>query len=181
MGMMALSRVTPSFDVALVRVLSCVSVGTVGFFHQYVETDSMHYRTVETTREYVGRLETGADWRAEIESLADDVEADAAWFTALGAVQDAELWFYDQDDLEYAPITFDEPLEVASCVGNVSLLSGERFAHTHAVLSRPDGEAVAGHLHAGTVFAGEVHMQVFDTSLERGHDDETDLDLWFER
>ncbi len=100
------------------------------------------------------------------------------WFTALGAVQDAELWFYDQDDLEYRPIEFDEPLEVASCVGNVSLLDGERFAHTHVVLSGPDGDAVAGHLNEATVFAGEVHMRVFEEPLERAHDETTDLDLW---
>ena len=138
----------------------------------------MNYREVESTATYVARLETGADWRGEIEALADDVEAEAAWFTGLGAVQDAELWFYDQDDQEYAPIEFDEPLEVASCVGNVSWLDGERFAHTHAVLSRPDGEAIAGHLNAATVFAGEVYMRVFADRLERAHDAETDLDLW---
>ncbi|MFD1565357.1 PPC domain-containing DNA-binding protein [Haloarchaeobius amylolyticus] len=138
----------------------------------------MNYRAVETTDEYVARLETGADWRAEIESLADAVDADAAWFTALGAVQDAELWFYDQDACEYEPIEFDEPLEVASCVGNVSLLEGDRFAHTHVVLSGPDGNAVAGHLNEATVWAGEVHMRVFEEPLEREHDETTDLDLW---
>ncbi|WP_290813280.1 PPC domain-containing DNA-binding protein [Halovivax sp.] len=138
----------------------------------------MDYRAVETAEEYVARLETGADWRTEIEALAAAVDADAAWFTALGAVQDAELWFYDQDELAYAPIEFDEPLEVASCVGNVSWLDDERFAHTHAVLSRPDGETVAGHLNEATVFAGEVYMRVFENSLERAHDETTDLDLW---
>ncbi|MFC4540899.1 PPC domain-containing DNA-binding protein [Halosolutus amylolyticus] len=138
----------------------------------------MNYRAVETDAEYVARLETGADWRAEIESLANEVDADAAWFTALGAVQDAELWFYDQDDCEYYPIEFDEPLEVASCVGNVSLLDGDRFAHTHVVLSDSDGDAVAGHLNEATVWAGEVHMRVFEQGLEREHDETTDLDLW---
>ena len=140
----------------------------------------MDYRSVETVGEYVGRLETGADWREEIESLAAAVEADSAWFTALGAVQDAEVWFYDQTEKRYDPVEFDEPLEVAACVGNVSWLEGDRFAHTHAVLSRPDGTAVAGHLNAGTVFAGEVYLRAFDTTLDREHDDVTDLDLWFE-
>ena len=140
----------------------------------------MDYRAVETTDEYVARLQTGADWRDEIESLADEVDADAAWFSALGAVQDAEIWFYDQDDCEYSPVRFDEPFEVAACVGNVSLLDGERFVHAHVVLSRPDGEAVAGHLNEATVFAGECHMRVFDTTLERSRDSITDLDLWFE-
>ncbi|OVE83455.1 PPC domain-containing DNA-binding protein [Natronolimnobius baerhuensis] len=138
----------------------------------------MDYREVETAAEYVARLETGADWRSEIESLADAVEADAAWFSALGAVQDAELWFYDQTDCEYYPIAFDEPLEVAACVGNVSLLKGERFAHTHAVLSDDEGTTYAGHLNEATVWAGEVHMRVFEDPLEREYDETTELDLW---
>ncbi|WP_121820964.1 PPC domain-containing DNA-binding protein [Halostella salina] len=138
----------------------------------------MQYREVETTGEYLARLDNGADWREEIEGLAAEADADAAWFAAMGAVQDAEVWFYDQETFEYEPVEFDEHLEVAGCVGNVSWLNGDRFAHTHATLSRPDGEALAGHLNAATVFAGEVYMRTFDTTLEREHDETTDLDLW---
>ncbi|AGN01621.1 hypothetical protein L593_08380 [Salinarchaeum sp. Harcht-Bsk1] len=138
----------------------------------------MDYRAVETTDEYVARLSTGADWRAEIEALAEEVEADAGWFTALGSVRDAEMWFYDQEKKEYEPVYFDEHLEVAACVGNVSILDGERFAHTHAVLSRPDGTALAGHLDSAEVFAGEVHFRKFAEPLERAHHEPTDLDLW---
>ena len=138
----------------------------------------MDYREVATASEFVCRLANGADWRGEIESLADEEEIDAGFFFGLGAVQDAEVMFYDQSRQEYDAVAFDEPLEVAACVGNVSWLDGERFAHTHAVLSRPDGTALAGHLDAGTVFAGEVYVREFDTELQREHDDVTDLDLW---
>jgi predicted DNA-binding protein with PD1-like motif len=138
----------------------------------------MNYREVEATGEYLASLDNGADWREEIESLADEVGADAAWFNAMGAVQDAEVWFYDQDDREYRSVFFDEPLEVAACVGNVARLDDERFAHTHAVLSRRNGQALAGHLNAGTVFAGEVYFRAFAEPLEREHDEVTDLDLW---
>ncbi|MEF8858702.1 MAG: PPC domain-containing DNA-binding protein [Halolamina sp.] len=138
----------------------------------------MDYRELSPDREFMARLETGADWREEIESLAVDEEVDAAWFHAMGAVQDAVVWFYDQQEGEYEAVTFEEPLEVAACVGNVSLLDGERFAHTHAVLSRPSGQSLAGHLDAGTVFAGELYMRTFEEPLVREHDEETDLDLW---
>ena len=140
----------------------------------------MHYREVEGTREFVCRLETGRDWRGEIERFADDEEIDAAFFFGLGAVMDAEVWFYDQDDYEYRAVDFDEPLEVAHCVGNISWLDGDRFAHTHAVLSRRSGQALAGHLNTGTVFAGEVYVRAFDTELNRNFDETTELDLWFE-
>lgn len=138
----------------------------------------MDYRPVETTAEFVCRLDHGADWRGEIESLADDEGIDAAFFYGLGAVEDAEVWFYDQDRQEYDSMVFAEPLEVAACVGNVSWLDDERFAHTHAVLSRPDGEAIAGHLNSATVWAGELYVKAFDTKLDRVHDEPTDLDLW---
>ena len=138
----------------------------------------MNYREVTASREFVARLEHGADWREEIEEFAAREDVDAAWFTAMGAVQDAELWYYDQTDQEYQSVTFDEPLEVASCVGNVSLLEDDHFAHTHVVLSRRSGQTLAGHLNAATVFAGEVHLRAFDEPLERDHDDVTDLDLW---
>ncbi|MCL7416763.1 MAG: DNA-binding protein [Halalkalicoccus sp.] len=138
----------------------------------------MHYREVRTKREFVARMETGADWREEIETLAAEEEIDAGFFYALGAVQDAELWFYDQREKEYDAVEFEEPLEVAACVGNVAWLDAERFAHTHAVLSRPSGQALAGHLHAGTVFAGECYMREFEGELVREPDETTDLDLW---
>ncbi|MBV0925653.1 DNA-binding protein [Halomicroarcula limicola] len=138
----------------------------------------MDYREVDTASEYVCRLDHGADWRGQIEEFAAERDIDAAFFYGLGAVQDAEVLFYDQDRQEYDAIEFDEPLEVATCVGNVSHLNDERFAHTHAVLSRPDGTALAGHLDRATVFAGELYVRAFDTHLEREHDEPTDLDLW---
>ncbi len=64
-------------------------------------------------------------------------------------------------------MTFDEPLEVAACTGNISRLEDDVFAHTHALLSRRDGETLAGYLDNATVFAGEVHFRAFDEPLER--------------
>ncbi|WP_135853286.1 PPC domain-containing DNA-binding protein [Halorussus salinus] len=138
----------------------------------------MNYREVSGDREFVARLGHDEEWRSEIESLAADEDVDAAWFVAMGAVQDATVWFYDQSELEYREVEFDEPLEVAACVGNVSWLDGERFAHTHAVLSRKSGQTLAGHLDSATVFAGELYMRTFEEELEREPDEPTDLDLW---
>jgi len=138
----------------------------------------MDYQEVQGAREYVARLEHGRDWRGQIEAFAEAEGIDAAFFFGLGAVQDAELAFYDQDEQVYESIEFDEPLEVAPAVGNVSRLGDERFAHTHVALSRDDGSVVAGHLDAATTFAGELYVREFEASLERERDPVTDLDLW---
>lgn len=138
----------------------------------------MDYLEVDGSREFVARLEHGGDWRAQIESFAAEEDLSSAFFVGLGAVQDAEILYYDQSDQEYYPEEFDEPLEMAACIGNVSELDGEPFAHTHAVLSRPSGQAVAGHLNTATVFAGELDLRVFEEPLEREREEITDLDLW---
>jgi predicted DNA-binding protein with PD1-like motif len=138
----------------------------------------MDYQEVEGAREYVARLEHGRDWRGQIEAFADAEDIDAAFFLGLGAVQDATLYFYDQDEQAYDPIEFDEPFEVVPAVGNISWLYDERFAHTHVTLSREDGSVVAGHLESATTFAGELWVRAFDATLERQHDAVTDLDLW---
>jgi predicted DNA-binding protein with PD1-like motif len=138
----------------------------------------MDYRRIEGGREFVARMAHGVDWRAQIEAFAAEEAVDAAFFYGLGAVQDAEIYFYDQDEGEYYPERFDEPLEVAACVGNLSWLDEKRFAHAHVVLSRADGSTVAGHLHTATTFAGELYVRELETDLDREHDPTTDLDLW---
>lgn len=138
----------------------------------------MDYTTVESTREFIARMDHGVDWREQIESFADENGIDAAFFYGLGAVQDAELFFYEQDEQEYQPVAFDEPLEVTACVGNISRLDDGRFAHTHVTLSRADGSTVAGHLNRATTFAGELYVRAFDAELVRERDETTDLDLW---
>ncbi|MFO7926303.1 MAG: PPC domain-containing DNA-binding protein [Halobacteriota archaeon] len=138
----------------------------------------MDYQRVEDGREYVARLEHGEDWRGQIESFAETEGIDAAFFYGLGAVSDATVLFYDQDDKEYYAERFDEPLEVTTALGNISHLGDGRFAHTHATLSRPDGSMVGGHLDSATVFAGEMYVREFGAHLERERDEVTDLDLW---
>ena len=140
---------------------------------------SMRYKEFEGGREYLVRLENGRDWRAQIEEFADEEGIDAGWFNGMGACKDATIWFYDQETKEYLPKEFDEPFEVAMAVGNVSFLDGERFAHTHVLLTREDGSTVGGHLDSATAFAGEVYVRELEGRVEREHDSEvTDLDLW---
>jgi len=115
----------------------------------------MHAREVTGGREFVARLAYGADWVEEIEALAVAEGVDAGWFVATGAVEDAELAYYDQDAFAPVTATYEEPLEVASCTGTIALVDGAPEAAVHAVLSRPSGQSVAGRLSAATVFDGD--------------------------
>jgi predicted DNA-binding protein with PD1-like motif len=138
----------------------------------------MYHREVSGGRDFLARLETGAEWNAEIEALAEKEELDAGWFTAQGAVQDAVVVFYDQSDFEYRTVEYDEPLTVAACVGSLAREDGHRTVRSHAVLSRRSGQTLSGRLGSATVFEGELRLRSFAEPLEREHDEPTDMALW---
>jgi len=138
----------------------------------------MDYRAVTSDREFLLSPAHGADLLDEVQSFAADHDVEAAWFSGMGAVQDADLRYYDQDDFEYHTVSFEEPLGIAALVGNVASQDETLVVHAHAVLARPSGQAIAGHLDRATVFSGEYYLRTFEEPLERESDPTTDLDAW---
>lgn len=137
------------------------------------------YAEFEPGRILIVRAEHDADLIEFITEIAKERDIESGFFTAMGALKRAELGFYDQETHKYQELTIDDHCEIASCVGNISILDGEPFVHVHAVLTYEDGEAIGGHLNEAQVFAAEVHIQeVKGPAMIRRHDDITDLSLW---
>jgi predicted DNA-binding protein with PD1-like motif len=80
----------------------------------------------------------------------------------------------------YVTYKKEEPLEIVSCTGNVSLKDGQVAVHAHAVLADMDGRTAGGHVFSDTViYAGEMYIQeLLGTPPERGYDETTGLPLW---
>jgi predicted DNA-binding protein with PD1-like motif len=96
-------------------------------------------------------------------------------------VSSLALGFYHQDRKEYETHTFEGTWEIASGVGNISLLADEPFVHLHVVASGDDGLCVGGHVMPGcTVFAAEAAITVLagHPPPERELDGVTGLKLW---
>ncbi|MDD1750582.1 MAG: DUF296 domain-containing protein, partial [Methanothrix sp.] len=99
----------------------------------------------------------------------------------IGALSRAKLGYYDQVSHEYCKISVEEPVELASCSGNITLREDLPFVHAHAVLSDRAGKTWAGHLTCGTIFAAEVYLQELSgMPLKRVPDSITGLKLWGE-
>ncbi len=124
-----------------------------------------------------------ADYDSEIvefvTNLANREQLFSASFTAIGALKNAKLGFYNQQTHQYAEHVLVEPHEIASCIGNVSLKNGKPFVHAHAVLSNSSGNTRGGHLIEGRVFAAEIHLiELLGQNIEREVDKTTGLSLW---
>jgi len=126
------------------------------------------------------RLDTDDDLYDTVTEYVRDHRIEAAAVSFLGAVRRASLRYYDQQAKQYVDFTIDEPLEVVSGVGNVSLLDGEPFLHIHAAFSDERGGGHGGHVNSGTVvFALEVTIASLEGKApERRPDDCTGLTLW---
>ena len=139
----------------------------------------MSYRKLDVGRNFLVRVEHDSDIIKFATELAKKNAITTATFTAIGALKNAKLGFYDQEKHQYIETPLSTPQEIASCLGNISIKADEPFVHAHAVLADQNGETKAGHLLEGKVFAAEIHLtELVGEKLMRKNDDVTGLSLW---
>ena len=140
----------------------------------------MSHTTYQPGRVHLLRVPTGEDLLGYLEAFVAANGITAAWLSYLGAVQSAALRYYDQNEKEYCDFHIHQHLEVVSGTGNVSLLNGEPFIHSHAVLADSSGRAFGGHVNHGCeVWALEVKIEEYQGSPpQRLFDEATGLSLW---
>lgn len=138
----------------------------------------MYKAQAPAKRNIIASLGHGADLLASIKEVAEENHIKAAVFWAIGAVRKAAIGYYDQKERRYVRISIDEPLEIASCTGNIARFKDETLVHAHIVLADRDGKALGGHLYEGTIiYAAELYLTELGLKLEREYDETTGLNL----
>lgn len=124
-------------------------------------------------------LETGDEVMSCISNFANQHRISAAQITAIGALSDVILTYFDIEKKKYIPNPFDEQVEVASLVGDVALdPEGKPAVHIHLVIGKRDGTALAGHLGEAHVRPTlEVIINESPAHLQKVHDPDTGLAL----
>jgi predicted DNA-binding protein with PD1-like motif len=134
----------------------------------------------EGQRVLLGRLDKGQDILRALTEFCVSEQVTAGSIQALGAVERGAVGFYDQESTAYREVHFDEEMEIASLVGNISLKEAETFLHCHIVLADRNGRCFGGHLVEGNVaFACEFAITALEGPVpERTHDQATGLMVW---
>ncbi len=134
----------------------------------------------ESQRVFLARLERGDDLVEGLVRFCDEHGVRAGCIQGLGAVECGALGYYDQDAGRYDTMRFDQGMEIASLVGNVSSKDCQTFVHAHLVLADEKRRCFGGHLMPGCrVFACEFTVWAFDGEVpERMPDPATGLALW---
>lgn len=133
----------------------------------------------KVSRVIIERLRKGEDVLERLNELVRRNQISAGSFTALGAVEKATVGFFVGNG-EYHTVSIDGPLEVLSCIGNISLKEGAPFVHAHITLADTTARTYGGHLMPGCIVDAtfEVSLQTYEQiNLVRKMDRETKLFL----
>ena len=76
--------------------------------------------------------------------LENDIKS--GFITVIGALQKAKFGYYSQKEKKYQENSIEEPLEIISGLGNVSVKDGKPFVHLHISLADNKGNVFGGHL-----------------------------------
>jgi len=138
------------------------------------------FKSLKPRELIMGRLDCGCDLLEELTNICIERGVNLGRVQAIGAVQKANIGFYDQENRTYRFSAIDHPLEIVNLLGNISIKDGKPFVHAHIALSNEAGVSYGGHLASGTiVFACEFILEAFDgPDFNRCFDEETGLPLW---
>jgi len=136
-------------------------------------------REVRITRIIVGKVEPDEDL---IDSIIEMVKKDnikSGFIKCIGALKTFTIGFYMIDSNKYKMKTFNENVELISCIGNIAYKDGEPIIHLHVSLGRGDYSLIGGHLSKPSIVSvtGEVSIYEIDQKLYRANDPQFNLSL----
>lgn len=123
-------------------------------------------------------LATGDEVMACLKDFVTRENITTAQISAIGALSDVVLEYFDWEKKDYMKIPLREQVEVASLLGDVAEADGKPAIHLHIVVGRRDGSAMAGHLGEAHVRPTlEVILTESPAHLRKRHDPESGLAL----
>jgi uncharacterized protein len=80
-------------------------------------------------------------------AIAREHDISGAYFTAIGALSEVTLGYWEWETKQYRRLPVRDQVEVLSLAGNIALgPDGTPKVHAHIVISKRDGSAHGGHL-----------------------------------
>lgn len=129
-------------------------------------------------KEYAVIFAKGDEAFSGLQEFAEKYQIQSAHFTAIGALNEVTLAWFDPQRKMYRRIPIHGQVEVVSMIGDIALYQGKPTVHTHMVVGLPDGTTKGGHvLDAHVSPTLEVMVTVDPIAMHKRLDPETDLTL----
>jgi hypothetical protein len=108
---------------------------------------------------------------------AKDIKAGV--FKGIGAVKSITLGFFNPETKKYSEKTFNEFMEIACLIGNISRKENQVYLHAHMSASGADFNVIGGHLvNAVPSATAEICLIPSNGELNRKFDEEIGLNIY---
>jgi predicted DNA-binding protein with PD1-like motif len=100
----------------------------------------------EVEKTYALVFDAGEEVISGLLKFVTENQLTASYFTAIGALKEVTLGYFNIEKRDYKRIPLREQVEVLSLMGNVAIDGGKPRIHAHIVVGKSDGTAHGGHL-----------------------------------
>lgn len=138
----------------------------------------MRYAESKIGKTVFARLSENEDLLEMATQAATKAGITAGFFMLIGTLKTAKLGFFHEG--KYKVIDMQQPLEIVSCLGNVSIKEGKVFPHAHLAVSDEKGRVFGGHAMQGCLIGVTGELVLIETTgcrLFRKFDKKTNLSL----
>jgi len=106
----------------------------------------LDYECAKVNRIFFARLSEGEDLIEAVEKIAEKEKIEFGVFFVIGTLKKAVFGFYSP---QMRPVTMEEPLEITSCIGNISRKDEKLKVHAHINITDSKFHCYGGHLLSG--------------------------------
>lgn len=130
-------------------------------------------------RVIVAKIEPNEDLFDAIKELIKKHKIKSGLINVIGALKQFTIGYFDIEKKKYNFKTFDEDIELISCMGNIAFKDNEPIIHLHVSVGKDDYSIIGGHLSQPSVVSitAEVYIYEINQTLTRANDPQFDLSL----
>ena len=130
-------------------------------------------------RVIVAKIEPSEDIFDAIKEIIEKHNIKSGLLNIIGALKKFTIGYFHIDKKEYAIKTFDQDVELISCIGNISYKDNLPIIHLHASVSMNDYGIIGGHLIQPSIVSitAEVYIYEINQIINRKNDPQFELSL----
>lgn len=139
----------------------------------------MKSKETSVNRVIVAKIEPNEDIFDAIREIIHKHNVKSGLLNIIGALKKFTIGFFHIDKKEYETKTFDQDVELISCIGNISFKDKVPIIHLHVSVGKNDYGIIGGHLIQPSIVSitAEVYIYEIDHMISRENDPQFNLSL----
>ena len=136
----------------------------------------MNYKRFDN--KVVVRIDKGEEIVDQLKTICKKLDIKLGSIVGIGATDKVTIGLLNTKTKKYQSKEFTGDHEIASLVGNITLMNGEVYLHLHATICNVEHKALGGHLTSAVISATfEGIIDIIEGQVTREYNDEVGLNL----